>query len=147
MPNPARLIATLPNPSSYSSTLSGVMTDNVTGLMWQQPLDAVSCAKGCTQADAAAYCASISLGNYHDWRLPTRIELVSLVDFTRASPAIDPVFTGTPPDKFWTSSSEAGAVATVAWLVDFVSGSAYVIGTLGTSTNPAPLLRVRCVRG
>jgi hypothetical protein len=139
MPNPAPLSPTLPHPANYTSTLSGVMTDNVTGLMWQQPLDPVTCAKGCKQVDAAAFCASLALGNHHDWRLPTRIELFSLVVFTRASPAIDPVFTGTPPTLFWTSSPYTDASSNSAWIVNFVSGSAY-FQAVTDSYN------VRCVR-
>lgn len=98
MPNPVS--TALPNPTSYTSKTDSVV-DDVTGLEWQQT---PGCAAGCTQANADAYCEGLALAGHSDWRLPTRIELVSLVDDSEHAPAIDPVFPGTPNGYFWTSS-------------------------------------------
>lgn len=38
-----------------------------------------------TYVEGETYCANLSLGGQSDWRVPTRIELVSLVDYTVAS--------------------------------------------------------------
>jgi hypothetical protein len=130
MPNPAG--TGLPNPASYTANGDGTVTDNVTGLIWQGTVDPGSY----TQAQAAAYC--VSLGGA--WRLPTRIELVSLVDFTVAYPGVminQTHFPNTPSETFWTSSTTAGTSG-YAWIVGFdgVAGYDVVENTHG----------VRCVR-
>ena len=46
----------------------GTVTDTVTGLMWQQ-----TDGGEMTVEAAETYCASLMLGGYDDWRLPTEI--------------------------------------------------------------------------
>lgn len=130
MPNPA---GTGPNPPSYTSG-TGYVVDNMTGLLWEQ---GVGCATpGCNQADAAAHCASLTLGGYSDWRIPTRIELVSIIDDTKHAPAIDgSVFTGMS-GYFWTSTP----------MIFFPKNAFKVGGTEGdTSYGSTGLNHVRCV--
>src|SRR6185312_11729216 len=100
MPNPAS--AGLPNPASYTDNGDGTVTDNVTKLVWQK---AVTSSQAFAWCDAINYCATLTLAG-RTWRLPTRIELLSLVDFTRGNPAIDTTaFPGLPGGKYhWTSS-------------------------------------------
>jgi hypothetical protein len=104
MPNPAD--AGLPNPASYTEDLvKGTVTDNVTGLTWEAAVDP---NHQFTQKQAVGHCQDQGM------RLPTRIELVSLVDFTKpgvpfmgvdsGKPTIDPRFNPTPAQRFWTSS-------------------------------------------
>src|SRR5207244_1837955 len=144
--------AGLPNPGTYDTTISGVVTDQVSGLMWEASLTGHAPAPGCTadsagvlscpQRYAAAYCAASALGGRDDWRLPTVTELASLIDFTILSPpapAIDSVaFPGTPPEPFWTSTRN-GEHLDGAWSVTFNKGfnSTWLID------EPH---RVRCVR-
>src|ERR1019366_8513353 len=71
MPNPASL--GLPNSQSYDTSVAGVVLDRVTNLEWQ----ATSAADLDTVADALAYCQALVLDGKSDWRLPSRIELVS----------------------------------------------------------------------
>ena len=52
--------------------------------MWQQ----AAAPSTYTWEQAKAYCPTLTLAGHSDWRLPTRIELVSLVDFGRSAPAI-----------------------------------------------------------
>jgi len=135
MPNPAS--ANLPNPSSYSvDSASDIVTDLVTKLMWQRTLQ----APALSFAEASAYCDSLNYGGFSDWRLPSRIELVSLVDFTRSNPAIDPTaFPDVKMTIFWTSSPKVSFAMSDAWTVDFASGATSA-ADLGT------VLQVRCVR-
>ena len=117
MPNPSD--SGLPNPSSYEADeAKGVVVDMVTKLMWRREVDGNSY----DWAGAKAYCDGLTHAGHDDWRLPTRIELVSLVDFTKADPAIDTgAFPNTPSDGFWTSSAWAGYGPTV-WCVSFNVG-------------------------
>ena len=118
---------------SYTAGVDTVL-DNVTKLTWQRFVSPESY----TLEDARAYCAALPLEGA-GWRLPTRIELQSIVDYSKAhpGPAIDTVvFPNAPNDVFWCTSPTATGFG---WAVDFESG--YTLGT--TATN---LYRARCVR-
>jgi hypothetical protein len=116
MPNPAA--SGLPNPASYDTSTAGVVVDRVTGLAWQRDVGASTYV----WADALAACAALDGGG---WRLPSLLELVSTVDFTRAAPAVDPdAFPGTPADSFWTSTPVAGSAGD-AWYLNFSTGFSY----------------------
>jgi hypothetical protein len=121
-----------------------VVIDTVTGLWWQEPLDTnnsmgFNCATGCTQADAILYCAHLHLGGHCDWRLPTRIELVSIVDVTQQGAAINgSAFPGTPAAIFWTASPYQPSAGN-AWYVNFGGGNT---GYDAAADNG----RARCVR-
>lgn len=59
-----------------------------------------------------------------DWRMPTQNELISIVDYGRVYPAIDPTyFTNTPASFFWSASAYAGDSG-YAWNVYFSYGDA-----------------------
>jgi hypothetical protein len=137
MPNaPADVAAGAPNPMAYTVNHDGTVTDQVTGLMWQQGVP----AQQVPWADAVAYCADVTLAGHSDWRVPTEIELVSLIDGGVSSgPVIDAAaFAGTPAGYYWSSLPMADRSGN-AWLVDFNSGSAYDAAVDGPEY-------VRCVR-
>jgi hypothetical protein len=74
----------------------GTITDNATGLMWQQD----DSGTGLNWGDSLAYCENLSSAGYDDWRLPNAKELQSIVDYSRspdttASAAIDALFNAT----------------------------------------------------
>ena len=145
MPNPASQPG-LPNHASYTIQ-DLVVVDNVTHLTWQRFPDTLSFA-AYTWTDAQAYCASLTLGCYTDWRLPTRIELISIVDYARnvagqsMVPTIDPVaFPATPMEGFWSSTVDStGVAAPYVWFTDFGTGETTAVQTDFASK------RVRCVR-
>lgn len=111
---------------SYEST-ADVVIDKVTGLIWERVILEGMPYKRRWQ-DSITYCEGVTTGGYSDWRLPTKIELESLVDIT-ALPAIDPTaFPDTPSDVFWTSSPCAGA-ASSAWAIAFGGGDTQALGT------------------
>jgi hypothetical protein len=121
MPNASD--AGLVNPESYDASSTDLVRDTVTGLTWQKILDTSPVSDGGAEAislswsEAVAYCANLSLDN-GGWRMPARIELISLLNVT-ADPAIDPIsFPDTPPDEFWTSTTLAPN-AKSAWYVNF----------------------------
>ncbi len=124
-----------PHPFDYDTSTAGLVVDKVTGLIWQQTVDADTV----TQTDAAAYCSALTLAGVSDWRLPTRIELISLIDDTRVGPAIDPTaFPDTPGTFFWTSTVVANDPGSV-WGVAFDNGYT-------NSSDLGEHYRVRCVR-
>src|SRR5690606_34797912 len=115
MPHPVE--SGLPHPASYDTSQPDVVVDNVTGLMWQREP-----SESQPYEDAASYCGDLATGGFCDWRLPTRIELVSLVDFTRENPAIDPVFL-MPESGALLSSSESSTSESQRRVVILVDGS------------------------
>jgi len=119
-------------PLGRYTTSADTVLDTKTRLTWQRALP----AQAYSQAAGISYCSSLALSG-GGWRLPTVMELQSLVDDTRASPAIDPdAFPGTPSERFWTSSIPGSGNG---WYVSFGKGDSG--GQPGTQ-----LFRVRCVR-
>lgn len=121
----------------YDMLTATTLRDTATGLRWRRDF---SPTVG-TQSSAVSYCAGLGPG----WRLPRKLELLSIVDKSRINPAIDlSAFPGTPAfpsstrDIFWTSSSYAGAMG-YAWYV------AFNYGYSGRSTV-GTLYSARCVR-
>ena len=100
MPNPAS--APFANAASLA-TRGAVAADNLTELQWtRQPLGPSA------WRDASESCLQLALDGHDDWQLPTRIELLTLVDVTRV-PTIDPTaFIDPPSDYFWTASQVLG---------------------------------------
>jgi hypothetical protein len=123
-----------PNLASYTDNGNGTVTDNVTGLMWQQ---AVQEAMYYTWAQAVAYCPTLTLAGHSDWRLPTRIELLSIVDFGR-DPAINTTYFLSTSTYLWSSSPLARSSSN-AWYVNFSDGNSYYVDVSGTNN-------FRCVR-
>ena len=138
MPNgPLDVDAGAPNPETYTDNGDQTVTDDVTGLMWQKTVPTASY----TVAQASSYCSALTLAGYDDWRLPTRIQLASLVDVRTSPPCIDTTyFPGTLPVYFATSSAPTGASASSVFLVNFDNGSTDYL-------NSASMVSVRCARG
>jgi hypothetical protein len=80
------------NPPSYVDNGDGTVTDQVTGLMWQQGFNVVAFA------DAAATAEVSTLAGYSDWRVPTIKELYSLIDFTGNQGSAPPEMSTPPAD-------------------------------------------------
>lgn len=146
MPNgPVDVAAGAPNPEAYTDNGDGTITDNVTKLMWQKVVPTETYT---IWAQAAAYCPTLTLGGHSDWRLPSRIELVSIVDVGRSDPSINGTyFPNTPASYFW-SSSLAGRFPAVAWYVNFDFGYSNYYGgeEVGNVVVFHVPVHVRCVR-
>ena len=106
-------------------------------LMWQ---DEKQSFKG-TWDEAQEYCKLVSLAGYKDWRLPTRVELLSIADKSRDEPALNTAFkyiTESDYPWYWSQTKYAGA-SFGAWIVLFGFGDD---DWGGVSSR----LFVRCVR-
>jgi hypothetical protein len=103
--------------------------------------NAGTCADS-TSCDTEKYAAAVNaagLCGYADWRLPTRGELFSLVDYgAPAAPLVDAAFLPDGvTDAYWTSSRDA---IRGPWSVDFSDGGSRVQGRFNARS-------VRLVRG
>ena len=97
-----------------------IVTDNVTGLEWQDNSDAKD--KELKWREAIDYCEALNLGGYSDWRLPNINELKSIVDRDRYNPAIVSKFTNISSNYYWSSSTHKYDLSN-AWRVNFKYGS------------------------
>ena len=113
-----------------------VVVDPVTSLMWERA--ATSVRPMLSWADAQMRCQQLSLAGFEDWRLPSRIEIVSLNDMGAMIPLANPqAFPNTTADSVWTSSSYAFD-STKAWIGYWAGGA--------LTMDKNMLLQVRCVR-
>lgn len=82
-----------------------------------------------------------SLCTYQDWRLPSRSELLSIVNYGMETIATDPmVFQDTLPWRYWTGDTKANAVGK-AWTVDFSDGSVNQLDSYKTDVYHVRLVR------
>lgn len=142
MPNP--IGSGLPNEAVYTDNGDSV-TDDLTCLEWQKAAP----AETFDWTEALAYCEGLSLNGADDWRLPTRIELTSIVDFTK-SPAVDRTVFPDASGGFHKTASDwiltirqqgAGAGTDFAWAFNLSDG---IVSNAYSKANAASL---RCVRG
>ncbi len=124
------------NPPSYTDNGNGTVTDNVTGLVWQKQDDATTR----TWDNAVTYCSNLPLAGQTGWRVPSEIELISIIDDGVYNPSINTTFfPGTISSQYWSSTTYANN-ASMAWGMDF--GLVYTYGYNKTNSY-----YVRCVRG
>ena len=129
-----------PNLASYTNNGDGTVNDNVTGLIWQQ-----ASSGPYTWSQAMAHCSSLALAGQKGWRLPTRIELLSLVDYSvlgsSATPMINTTFFPTTVSAYyWTSTPLAADPSSQAWIINFAQGGGGSI-TMTISTGYALCVR------
>ena len=110
----------------FTDNGDGTITDNVLKLQWAKDGNGAGCNNGGTLAWAAAisFCKNLNFANHTDWRLPNVKELQSIADYGRVSPAIDPLFTNTQSNVYWSGTTYAGNTGS-AWFVYFDDGSVY----------------------
>ena len=102
--------------SSFTPNDDGTVTDNTSGLIWQNIYSSSQSWQG-----ALEYCENLTSTGHYDWRLPNRNELASLIDFEKTD-GVASRFQGLTAEVFWTSTSSINA-ADKAWTVDFANGS------------------------
>lgn len=96
--------------SRFKCLVNGAaVQDKQTGLIWLR--DTRFDNKSVPWQEAADFCQSFELGNKKDWKLPTRDELITLLDTSKSNPAFpgghpfklrDAAYTG--GGGYWTST-------------------------------------------
>lgn len=124
-------------PSNLSRS-ADIVSDNTTGLQWQD--NSAASSTYVTWTEAINYCEkTLDLGGYDDWRLPNQNELFSIVEYTQNGPTINSLFQNIIESLYWSSSSSANQTAK-AWNISFLYGNS-------DSRDKADDFYVRCVRG
>ena len=129
------------NPPAYTVNGNGTVTDQVTGLMWQQ-------ADGGEMifANAATYCQNLTLAGYTDWQLPSSHELFNIGDHDHNQPALNTTaFTVTLAGYWWTANEQVGD-STKAWVVNAGGGIGAHPKSETISAGGTKRFHTRCVR-
>ena len=121
------------SPARFTDNGDGTVTDNQTGLMWLREPDCLSnlawsaglaTVRSFNTVSDSVKCQGYG-GTYHDWVLPNRVELMSLIDYDRDYPAVLPgIFAVTSEGRYWTSTTAASA-PDHAYTVNFDNGRQY----------------------
>jgi hypothetical protein len=115
-------------------TVSGdCVTDNLTGLMWTKDTNLFGNVIWQSALDAAN---GLSLCGYSDWRLPNRIEMLSLNDMSQDEPGL-PVghpFKNVETRFYWTSTT-SNNLTSAAWYRSYFGESSYLEKSMEHSSN------------
>ena len=133
---------------SYTTT-TDLVTDNITGLIWQRKLPTEGCSSFneegltiCTKQEAINYCNDLIYAGFDDWRLPTPEEFATIKNFG-SLPAIDSEKFSLPENMnekiFRTALSSISTGK--GWTVDFHKGETKA------DNKDSGAYYVRCVRG
>jgi hypothetical protein len=127
---------------SHALAKGHAYVDNETGLIWSQPEQETF-----TGIQALFACSNKMVGTRMGFRLPTRDELMTLVDPLKSNPSLPDGHPFILPAtlKFWTHTREVVLAnnATFTYFVDFFTGEATTLGQTQLGQN----LSVWCVRG
>jgi len=120
--------------ADFSRNATGVITDSVTNLEWQ---DDVS-AQLINWQSAIDYCEALTIDGKNDWRLPNKNELLSIVNHSVYNPSISSVFVNIISNRYWSSTTN----------IIFIDSGVYVNFYDGMTNNDLKTYDyyVRCVR-
>jgi uncharacterized protein DUF1566 len=139
MPNSPRTDPDAPHQAEYLDNGDGTVSDVLTGLVWQK----ANIPELYVWDDAMTYCAKLELASFSDWRLPSRLELVTIEELlTIGNSSSDQigafayVLQPSTMGLFW-SSTLVHDTATWAWIVG---------GPIYSARTKTEEKYVRCVR-
>ena len=129
------------NPPSFTNNSNGTITDNVTGLMWQQ-------ADGgeMTIENAIIYCDNLVLAGFSDWRLPTKLESMSILNLDKNNPALNIVYFPNTNAEYWWTSTVNYANANSIWITNSGGGTGPKLKTETISAGGVKSFHPRAVR-
>ena len=130
------------NPPSYTDNGDGTVLDNVTGLMWQK-----ADSGELTFESATNYPASLTLGGFSDWRLPTAHELYGIMHLGVTNPALNTnVFTASAAEYWWSSDRQVNISSNI-WASNAGGGIGNHPKGETLSAGGVKRFHTRCVRG
>ncbi len=139
------------NLMSFTDNGNDTVTDNNTGLIWQKRdyngyyanwYKASGTYDATYNSSSQNICGNLVLGGQSDWRLPSKLELMSLVNYGVPNYGLKintTYFPNAEPWDYWTATTFAGN-PDEAWSVSFNNGGIDV-------SNKSEKNFIRCVRG
>jgi hypothetical protein len=105
--------------SRFVNNMDGTITDTLTGLMWQKD----DFQSPMTWEEAMTQFNDLLLAEHTDWRMPTREELRSIVDYSKITPSIYiNEFPNTVLGNYWTSTANPFQENHI-WCIHFYNGN------------------------
>jgi hypothetical protein len=129
------------NTPFYQNNGNGTITDTITGLMWQQ-VDGGEM----TFDKATTYANDLVLGGFSDWRMPSILELNSLLNHDKNNPALNTVYFTATAAQYWWSGQKQVNDATKAWCANAGGGIGNHPVSETVSAGGAKKFHVRAVR-
>ncbi len=129
------------NPPDFTDNGDGTITDNVTGLMWQQGEGGEM-----TWDSAVNYASDLTLATHTNWRLPTSHELLNLLNY-QVNPAIDTNYFEFDEHDFWWGATESIDDSERVWVTNAGGGIGPHTKDESLSAGGDKDFRPRCVRG
>jgi len=129
------------NIPTFINNGDGTITDTVTGLMWQG-LDGGEMRI----ENAIAYCDTLTLGGFTNWRLPTAQESFSILNMQNVNPALNTTyFPNNNAEYWWTSERQANDTNKI-WVTNAGGGIGNHQRTETVSAGGTKKFQVRAVR-
>lgn len=110
----------LPINPTFTRVNGSIVKEDQSNLYWQDERIVQSTKR--RFADAQSYCETLTIEEIDSWRLPTYNELLTLVDYGRDHPAIDPIFSHTNDEFYWVETKYSGGESLYRWVVSFERG-------------------------
>jgi hypothetical protein len=92
--------------------------DTKTNLHWQDNSAVKDTARN--YADSLTYCHDLTLAGFSDWRMPNINELLSISDYSRNNPSINPIFVNVKDSLYWSSTPIKNHNGYI-WAIDFTN--------------------------
>jgi len=106
------------DPSDHLQNINNkLVEDTHTGLIWQNRDD----GNKRPWADAKYYCDELVWAGRKDWRLPTALELSTIIDYGEYDPTISTEVFDSRASSYW-SSTASTIIPDGAWFVNFLNG-------------------------
>ena len=129
------------NAPLFTNNGNGTVTDNVTGLMWQQ-----SDGGEMTIENAITYCDNLVLGGFSDWRLPTKQESMSILNLDKNNPALNTIYFPNTNAEYWWTSTVNYTNANSIWITNSGGGTGPKLKTETISAGGTKKFHPRAVR-
>ena len=129
------------NVPSFTNNGNGTITDNVTGLMWQQ-----GDSGELTFENGTLYCDNLVLGGFTDWRLPTKEESMSILNLDSNNPALNTTYFPTTTAGYWWSATVLYNNVNAIWVTNAGGGTGPKLKTETISAGGTLKYHARAVR-
>ena len=134
--------ATSIHPPAFTKNGDGTVTDQVTGLHWQQ-----GDGGEMTWDSAVSYCRALPLAGKSDWRLPYSQELFSILNHGAIRPALDTKVFDRTEAEYWWAIEERADNNQMAWVANAGGGIGAHPKNETRSAGGDKAFHARCVRG